>query len=708
MTTYQRATFTAAVICLYCTGSQVSAEPFENCPSEAFLSQYINGATHYKAVDLATGSISTLQTNDGLNSNSINGLAFNESDRHVYGFNMSNKTLVKFDNQFSATALPFKNPPRNTFYVADIYNNNYYFYRKSVGLFYTSLDPADPEYLRIMKITGADKKMNIADFAFHPKDGNIYAVDSRNGDIYQINPTDGQMNVVANSGQQAKGSAFGAAYFDASGYLYFVRNNDGNIYRSDLTDPTNISGDTVYFAKATPTNSNDGARCANAPILASYTDFGDAPDSYGTTLASNGARHLINYHNYFLGSAIDAENDAFVYPNADEDQSIDDEDGIIFKTGLVTGLDSQLNVTVGGSAFGYLNAWFDWNRDGDFDDADEHVLKGTMVNPGAQDLLFRVPKTANPGKSWARFRLSDTPTLNSNGGHVYGEVEDYEIEISAGNTTYLYYPGEHSFVTLAYEDMWPEIGDYDFNDVVLLYRVTQVMQDSKVTRIDISGRLAAYGASFANGFAVQLSGIERNWINEDLIKLTYNGVSIPSSAPLESAQTNAVVNITDNLKNHFSSSCGGRFYRTEAGCDNSNVFSFEISIPLQTPIAIEMMPEMPLDPFIYATENRERNPFFDGLRPGRSLEIHLADHPPTERANANLLGLKDDRSMPPSSLFRTGQNLPWAIEIGTQWNPPLERVDISVAYPEFIDYISSGGKDKPNWFNHPVLDKTYH
>lgn len=708
MTISQKIKPIAPVIFLYLLTGQAQSEPFEECPSEAFLSQYINGATHYKAVDLATGSITTLQTDDGLNSNNINGLAFNETDRYVYGFNMSKRSLVRFDNQFAATTLSFTNPPANTFFVADIHNNNYYFYRKSVGFFYTSLDPANPDYLRIKKIEGADQNMNIADFAFHPADGNIYAVSNRNGDIYQIKPDSGQSTIVANAGYTAKGSAFGAAYFDASGYLYFVRNNDGNIYRSDLTNPANITGNTVYFAKASPTSSNDGARCANAPVVASYTDFGDAPDSYGTTLASNGARHRINYHNYYLGNSVDAEGDAVIYPDSDEDQSISDEDGIIFKTGLVTGLDSLINVTVGGGAFGYLHAWFDWNRDGDFDDIDEHVINGTMLNPGEHDLLYRIPQTATPGKSWARFRFSDTPSLSSNGGHVYGEVEDYQIEINAGNNSYLYYPGENSFVTLAYEDMWPEIGDYDFNDVVILYRVTQVIQDGKVNMLDITGRLAAYGASYANGFAVQLEGIKREWVDEDLIKLTYNGQIMQNATPLESDQENAVVLITNNLKNHFNSNCGGRFYRTEAGCNNPDTFSFEISIPLQSPVAIELMPEMPLDPFIYAVENRERNPFFENQRPGRSLEIHLADHSPTERADANLFGQQDDRSLPPDSLFRTEQNLPWAIEIGSPWLPPLERTDISVAYPDFIDYMSSGGTDKPNWFNYPVLDKTYH
>jgi len=73
-------------------------------------------------------------------------------------------------------------------------------------------------------------------------------------------------------------------------------------------------------------------------------------------------------------------------------------------------------------------------------------------------------------------------------------------------------------VTLAYEDKWPEVGDYDFNDVAMLYRVTQVIQydtnKNQVVRFDITGKLLAYGASYSNVFAIQLPGILRSNIDD--------------------------------------------------------------------------------------------------------------------------------------------------------------------------------------------------
>ncbi|WP_392340649.1 LruC domain-containing protein [Moritella marina] len=701
-------------VLIYVAGGNLAyAAPFDLCPTEAFLSQYSNNATHYKSVDLSTGAVQTLQVDDNLGTNTINAIAFNEADRFIYGFNKNQLALVQFDSDFKGTVLPFTNPPTNNFYVGDIYDNKYYFYRKNTGLFYTTLDDTDPEYLTIKKINGANQSIGIADFAFHPIDGNIYAVEGSSGDLYRINPTNGSASVVANTGFTA--GNFGAAYFDVSGFLYFVRNSDGNVYRTDITDPDNITGETVYFAQAAPTNSNDGARCANAPVTSSNTDYGDAPDSYGTSLANNGARHLINYNNYFLGSNIDAESDAIIYPSSDESISIDDEDGVSFKTSLIPGLDAQVNVVIGGGATTYINAWFDWNRDGDFDDANERAISGLQLSPGTHDILISVPDNAVAGESWARFRVGDVEDASNNGGYVNGEVEDYQINITAANTTYLHYPSESDFVTIAYEDMWPELGDYDFNDVVIYYRVTQVIQNSKVVRVDVTGQLAAYGADYANGFAIQLPGVLRSQIDEDLVKLTHDGQIVQGATPLEQNQNNAVVIVTADLKETFEkSNCGFSFYKTEVGCSNSDQFTFNITMPLLTPIDQSAVPTMPLDPFIFATTDRRRNDFFAGTMPGRPLEIHLADSPMTSLGTSDYFGLQDDRYALPL-IFRDERNLPWAVEIGTQWAPPYEGIDISAAYPDFANFIEAeltkldDEEENPyeNWFNTPVINNVY-
>jgi LruC domain-containing protein len=147
-----------------------------------------------------------------------------------------------------------------------------------------------------------------------------------------------------------------------------------------------------------------------------------------------------------------------------------------------------------------------------------------------------------------------------------------------------------------------------------------------------------------------------------------------------------------------------RFDGTEP--NSSSVYTFEIDVPMNNPVDIANMPAMPLNPFIFATENRSRNDFFGGPM-GRDLEIHLPDQPITDLGSSDYFGLLDDHSNPPTTTFRNAENLPWAIEVGnTEWKAPLESTDISSAYPEFTQFITSGGTISQYWFDNPVHHRT--
>ncbi|MBE0636941.1 MAG: C10 family peptidase, partial [Bacteroidales bacterium] len=67
-------------------------------------------------------------------------------------------------------------------------------------------------------------------------------------------------------------------------------------------------------------------------------DFGDAPDSYQTMLASNGARHFY-VPGLFLGNGIDLEPDGQPDPMAmgDDLNNTDDEDGVVVQNTLMAG-----------------------------------------------------------------------------------------------------------------------------------------------------------------------------------------------------------------------------------------------------------------------------------------------------------------------------------------------------------------------------------
>ncbi len=82
----------------------------------------------------------------------------------------------------------------------------------------------------------------------------------------------------------------------------------------------------------------------------------------------------------------------------------------------------------------------------------------------------------------------------------------------------------------------------------------------------------------------------------------------------------------------------------------------------------------------------------------------------TDLADPELFGLHDDTSnIATSRYYKTATNLPWALEVGTEWLHPLERVDILDAYPLFQDWVESGGVNNTDWYLpvNSVLEKVY-
>ncbi len=162
-------------------------------------------------------------------------------------------------------------------------------------------------------------------------------------------------------------------------------------------------------------------------------DYGDAPDpKYPTLSASGGASHLLD-NKVYLGTKVDAEKDG--QPNAfatgDDLNDTDDEDGVTFTSALTPG--SNATATVVASASGILNAWIDFNGDGDWADLNEQIAVNKALAAGANTLTFPVPAGAVPDNTFARFRFSSAAGLTYLGPAPNGEVEDYAVRIEAAS-----------------------------------------------------------------------------------------------------------------------------------------------------------------------------------------------------------------------------------------------------------------------------------
>jgi len=157
-------------------------------------------------------------------------------------------------------------------------------------------------------------------------------------------------------------------------------------------------------------------------------DFGDAPESYRTSLTNDGARHRV-VAGIRLGPAADFEPDGQPDSTASGDDSVgvDDEDGVTFNTPVRAG--QTVNLTVVAATNGVLNAWLDYNRNGSWADVGEQIFLNRNVPTGTNTLIFTVPAGASPGSSYARFRFSTAGGLSFTGEAPSGEVEDYAVNI---------------------------------------------------------------------------------------------------------------------------------------------------------------------------------------------------------------------------------------------------------------------------------------
>jgi LruC domain-containing protein len=686
---------------LYCQSLSALSAPFDDCPSEAFLIQTPTTKPITYGVDLSTGSYTTLSPDMG--TSKVNGVGFNFHDNYMYGWDYGAGTLAKIGNDFITQPLNVSTGLiGQQFFVGDVSleENKWFGYRASYGLY--SIDLTNPEQaLTMIQVASSSDMGNprITDFAFHPTNGLIYVVDN-NGYMSTINPATGETNLireVLNEPSAGFNFTFGAQYFDVDNNLYISNNGNGYIYKidTDTAQPT-----AIFFAYGPTSQSNDGARCALAPVISSLgLDFGDAPESYQTSFDASGPRH--GESTLFLGALLDTESDAYIYPLSDDtSDNSDDDDGINFVTGIELG-ESAIIQAYASENGGFLNAWIDWNQNNTFD-SNEQIFIDEVLDAGNNTLVFTVPSWAKSGSTWSRFRISSLSGIGPSGGVSDGEVEDYSLTVTASNVSVSYYPSSNSYTSIAYEDLWPIEGDYDMNDLLMNMRIAEYSIGNEIIRIEIEGKIAAIGAGFNNGFAIQLPSILPSAIQSSAIELTINGQAV-ESPNVEDAQNYAVLIVTQNTWSMTNSGEGlCEYFRTQPGCGTALRPSWKLVIPLATPVLDNLFPDPPYDPFIFATPNTNHSSLVSsvvGALPGRAWEVHLKNKAPSNTLNMNLLNIADDASsVTQQHYYQTSNGMPWALEVPEDWKHPTENTNLSEAYPQFKTFAESSGSLQADWY----------
>ncbi len=245
------------------------------------------------------------------------------------------------------------------------------------------------------------------------------------------------------------------------------------------------------------------------------------------------------------------------------------------------------------------------------------------------------------------------------------------------------YPGENSYGTFAFEDQWPNFGDYDFNDVVVDYKYNQrANATNNMVLLQSEFVLKATGAGFDNGFGIeldmnptQIESVTGNKIFADFLTFNDNGT--------ESNQSKAVIIATDNAHGCFGSN---GLINTTIGASYYTPDTISVNVSFANPVALNAAGSAPFNPFIIIDQNRGR-------------ELHLPGYKPTDLVDANYFGQVNDGSDPANGgYYKSQKGLPWGMNLPISFDYPEEKTDIRDGYNHFDQWAISGGYSYMDWY----------
>jgi 6-phosphogluconolactonase (cycloisomerase 2 family) len=293
---------------------------------------------------------------------------------------------------------------------------------------------------------GADGLLNAAHLVLSPDGAHLYTAASGEAEI-GIFERDGGNGTLSFAGVAADASLQGVSGLAASpdgAFIYAASPGSSalGVFGRDLasgslsfaeaiTDPGNLDGATFVVASADGECVYVAAETASSVEAYCFgdQDFGDADAPYATLAADGGARHTPDDGTFLGDDTPDAEADGQPSASADGDDlaNFDDEDGLApLAQPILAGQINSLDLT----GDGLVDAWIDFNGDGDWDDAGEQVVTGATL-PATP--TFTAPAVTLDGFSVARLRARPTGSapLGPTGGAGAGEVEDHRIELSS-------------------------------------------------------------------------------------------------------------------------------------------------------------------------------------------------------------------------------------------------------------------------------------
>lgn len=297
---------------------------------------------------------------------------------------------------------------------------------------------------------------------------------------------------------------------------------------------------------------------------------------------------------------------------------------------------------------------------------------GTVANPF---ICFGFEDTDNPsGDKDANdllFHVITNP-LNATIPPVEIPAEEKDVETD-----------DERFGYIAFEDQWPNLGDYDLNDVVVKYESTITLlqkageEDVYATEINDVFSLVHTGADLQNKFSYKMELTQA-----DIAEIT---ISDSNSSYSYDTDGKLIIDLCPNVKEAITP------YALLAPADYA---VYNICIKLNEGRLAQA------DLVQYAAPY---NPF---IIPVGDKEVHLPFYAPTNRADISFFGTQYDKSDIAKKVFYVSgddNNYPFAIHLSgvDEFVIPTERISIDNTYPQYTNWVESNFQTNKDWYLHP-------
>lgn len=227
---------------------------------------------------------------------------------------------------------------------------------------------------------------------------------------------------------------------------------------------------------------------------------------------------------------------------------------------------------------------------------------------------------------------------------------------SSSPASWSYFPSADGWYFVAYEDNFPNPGDYDFNDAVVAYRYRLGLDTlGRVIRVEAESYLVAEGAWFTLDWHLRLP-IAATGSATCTRRLPGATTTSVCTAQLQGNVLDALPypNI-DNSGAYFSGAPSWAANTVKLAPAKQGAYA-SISVRLDAPVVASAI-GVP-DPWLYVQDT--------------ARSIHLASRDPS--------------------------GFPYAMLLPMGWRNPYENIDMGLAYPRFRSFVETGGTQSADWY----------